>query len=217
MSEPCILCDSVRTYFFHESLDKLGHREFYHCKNCDLVFVPPHMHLDFAAQRERYLIHENDPTEQGYREFLYRLLSELIPLLPPASSGLDYGAGPGPALAMMLREEGFQMNVYDPIFHPDEVVLTGTYNFITCTETLEHLHKPTRELDHINKLLEPGGWFGVMTSMLDNWSDFPEWGYHRDPTHIAFYTDTTMRWIAQQWDWQPSFPRPNVVLFHKPG
>ena len=125
MSEPCTVCGSERTSFFHESRDKLGHREFIHCAACDAVFVPRRMHLGFPAQRERYLIHENDPFDQGYRDFLDRLLAELAPLLTPGSRGLDYGAGPGPALAMMMRERGFRMSIYDPIFHPDEVRSMG--------------------------------------------------------------------------------------------
>ena len=55
-----------------------------------------------------------------------------------------------------------------------------------------------------------------MTGMLDGWSAFPDWGYHRDPTHIAFYSKTTMGWIARRYGWEPRFPRGNVVLFRKP-
>ena len=55
-----------------------------------------------------------------------------------------------------------------------------------------------------------------MTGMPEDWSAFPEWGYHRDPTHIAFYSETTMRWIARRYGWQPRFPRRNVTLFGKP-
>ena len=94
-----------------------------------------------------------------------------------------------PALAMMMRKRGFRMRIYDPIFHPDGGALEGRYDFVTCTETFEHLSSPTRELDRIDTLLEPGGWLGVMTGMPDDWSGFPEWGYHRDPTHIAFYSE----------------------------
>ena len=216
MSEPCTVCGSERTSFFHESRDKLGHREFIHCATCDAVFVPRRMHLGFPAQRERYLVHENDPLDQGYRDFLDRLLVELVPLLTPGSRGLDYGAGPGPALAMMMKERGFRMRIYDPIFHPDDGALDGPYDFVTCTETFEHLSSPTRDLDRIDALLEPGGWLGVMTGMPEDWSAFPEWGYHRDPTHIAFYSETTMRWIARRYGWQPRFPRRNVTLFGKP-
>ena len=64
---------------------------------------------------------------------------------------------------MMMRERGFRMRIYDPIFHPDESVLAGRYDFVTCTETFEHLCSPTGDLDRIDALLEPGGWLGVMT------------------------------------------------------
>ena len=194
MSEPCTVCGSERTSFFHESRDKLGHREFIHCAACDAVFVPRRMHLGFPAQRERYLIHENDPFDQGYRDFLDRLLAELAPLLTPGSRGLDYGAGPGPALAMMMRERGFRMSIYDPIFHPDEGALDGPYDFVTCTETFEHLCSPTGDLDRIDALLEPGGWLGVMTGMPDDWSAFPEWGLppRPDPHRVLQLNDDAL-------------------------
>ena len=56
-----------------------------------------------------------------------------------------------------------------------------------------------------------------MTEMPDDWAGFPEWRYHRDPTHVAFYTRRTMRWIAARHGWQATFPRRNVVLFRKPS
>ena len=54
-----------------------------------------------------------------------------------------------------------------------------------------------------------------MTGMLDSWSDFPDWYYHRDPTHICFYSRHTMQWIAERFHWRAHFPSPNVVLFEK--
>ena len=218
MADPrgCPLCGSREATHFFETRDKHGHREFDHCPECDIVFVPRRDHLDEAAQRERYLTHKNDTDDEGYRSFLSRLLDALRPHLRPGSTGLDYGAGTGPALAVMMREEGFGVRLYDPFFHPDESVLGQTFDFITCTETAEHFADPIREFQALHRMLRPAGWLGIMTGMLDSWDGFPDWYYHRDPTHICFYSKKTMEWIGEWLSWEVRFPRENVALFHKP-
>ena len=138
-------------------------------------------------------------------------------ILAPGAKGLDFGAGPGPALAMMMGEEGFNIHLYDPIFHPNASTLEQTYDFITCTETAEHLANPIREFQILDRMLRPLGWLGVMTGMLESWNAFAEWYYHRDPTHICFYSKCTMQWVANVFSWDIHFPRQNVVLFRKPN
>ena len=213
----CPLCGSGGAACFFTSHEKSGSRDFHLCSVCDMVFVPKRFHLDAAAQKARYLTHNNDPEDARYRDFLSRLLDPLRPLLAPGEQGLDFGAGPGPALAIMMREEGFRVRLYDPIFHPDVSALEQTYDFITCTETAEHLSQPLQEFQTLDRILWPSGWLGVMTGMLESWDDFDEWYYHRDPTHICFYSKRTMEWIAERFSWDIHFPRPNVVLFQKPS
>ena len=213
--EPCPLCLSPDAAPFHISREKSMERDFFLCPRCDLVFVPGKYHIGAEAEKERYLTHNNDPADEDYRGFLDRLLSPLQHHLPAGASGLDYGAGPGPALLLMLRERGFEASMYDPYFHPDAAALERTYDFITCTETLEHFAAPRKELDTFQALLKPSAWMGVMTGMLESWTDFADWYYHRDPTHVSFYSRKTMDWISRQYRWEALFPRPNVVLFHK--
>ena len=212
----CTLCGGIETALFFTNRDPAGGRDFIRCQNCDLVFVPPAFHLDEQAQKERYLQHNNDPDDDEYRRFLSRLLDPLRPNLIPGSRGLDYGAGPGPALAAMMREEGFNIRLYDLYFHPDERALKLTYDFITCTETAEHFSGPAEEFQRLQRLLRPGGWLGVMTGMLDSWDDFPDWYYHRDPTHVCFYSKSTMGWIGERFSLDFLFPAQNVVLFRNP-
>ena len=190
-------------------------RDFVHCQVCDLVSVPRRFHVGAEAERLRYLEHNNDPDDPGYRAFLDRLWSRMRPRLEPGAKGLDYGAGPGPALAAMMAEDGFEVSVYDKHFHPDRAALEVTYDFIVCTETSEHFDDPAGDFRALDGLLRAGGWLGVMTAMLDDWASFPEWYYHRDPTHVAFYSGRTMRWIAEAHGWRARFHQGNVVLFHK--
>ena len=66
----------------------------------------------------------------------------------------------------MLIQEGFKVSLYDPFFYPSKDVLTNQYDFITCTETVEHFHDPYKEFNILDDLLKPGGWLGVMTSFF---------------------------------------------------
>ncbi len=215
-AEACPLCAADQCRFIHRSDDRHGIREFFECAECDLAFVPPRFHLSADAELERYLMHDNDIHDVGYRGFLSRLWNELKPSLRPASSGLDFGCGPGPALACMMREQGFAIELYDPFFFPNREALEARYDFITCTETAEHLRKPAETFALLDSLLADGGKLGVMTGMLDDRAAFAAWGYQRDPTHVAFYTRRAMRWIARRFGWRVEFPADNVTIFTKP-
>ena len=188
---------------------------FWECAECDLAFVPPEFHLSESDEVERYLMHENDPADSGYRRFLSRLWDVLRPRLSVGDAGLDFGCGPGPALAQMMREDGYEVSLYDPYFFPDRSALDQRYDFVTCTETAEHLRAPMETFRLIDSLLAPGGWLGVMTGMLEDRAEFASWYYQRDPTHVAFYTKRTMSWLAETMGWNVEFPAPNVTLFSK--
>ncbi len=209
----CYLCKSSNVVVLYVSKVKGLNRTYLHCKYCDLVFVPSVFHLTSLEQKKRYLEHNNDINDPDYRKFLFRLWKYMEPALSNGAKGLDYGAGPGPALVQMIIEDGYNIAPYDPIFYPNKDLLEIKYDFITCTETLEHFANPSIEIKKLKKLLKPNGVLGIMTSMLTSWIDFPNWYYHRDPTHIAFYSKRTMEWIAGQFLWNIEFPRENVVLF----
>lgn len=115
----------------------------------------------------------------------------------------------------MLAEQGFRVAIYDPYFAPDDAALCRSYDFITCTEVVEHLHSPGDEFDRLNRLLRPGGWLGVMTEVLREGRAFERWHYVRDPTHVCFYRPKTMQWIARHYGWVLHVPHPNVALFQK--
>ena len=212
----CPLCLGVGVRFLHRSDDRHGEREFYECGDCDLAFVPPRFHLPPDAERERYLLHDNDVHDAGYRAFLGRLWDILKPRLKAGASGMDFGCGPGPALAMMMEEDGFAVEKYDPYFFPDAAALERSYDFITCTETFEHLRAPGETMRLLDRALKRGGVLAAMTGMMDDRAGFASWHYQRDPTHVAFYSRRTMRWVARRMGWIVDFPTANVAVFSKP-
>ncbi len=211
----CPLCDFDNAHFFWHGGKASHDRDFYLCDRCDLVFVPERFFISREDEKEAYLQHNNEIYDPAYRRFLSNLYNEIKPHLKPDSSGLDFGAGPGPALAHMMKEDGYDVQMYDPFFSASAKPLEDTYDFVTCTETLEHLREPRRDLDRLNSLLKSPGWLRVMTGMLDDRAEFPSWYYHRNPTHVCFYSRVTMKWIAQKYLWSVYFPAANVTLFHK--
>ncbi len=96
----CPLCSAAGATPFHAD----RRRRYLRCNACFLVFVPPAFFLSRQAERAEYDLHRNAIDDPGYRAFLSRLAQPLLARLPPASRGLDFGCGPGPALAHMLRD-----------------------------------------------------------------------------------------------------------------
>ena len=152
----------------------------------------------------------------GYREFLGKLKNELSPYLEPGQFGLDFGSGPGPTLSGMMESEGFKMENFDPIFDNRTENLKRSYDFIVCTETVEHFSDPNKDFQTLHDLIKPGGLIGIMTSILYDGIKFEDWYYRLDPTHISFYRPLTMKYVAHRWNLRYSSPVENVCLFKKP-
>jgi SAM-dependent methyltransferase len=190
-------------------------RQCWQCARCWAVFVAPAQRPSPEAEASYYALHQNQVDDPGYRRFLAGLTGPLLERVPPASHGLDFGCGPGPALAHMLREAGHRMTVYDPLFFPDDVALAARYDFITLSEVAEHLHDPAAEFARLFGLLRPGGLLAVMTGFVPPVSGFERWHYHRDPTHVVFYRPSTFRFLAMRHDADCEIPCPNVALLRR--
>ncbi|MDR7095892.1 class I SAM-dependent methyltransferase [Hydrogenophaga laconesensis] len=194
----------------------VGERAYGRCERCEATFLFPDQRPSIKAERAEYALHQNTDDDDGYRSFLARLATPLLQRLRPRSDGLDFGCGPGPVLAGMLREAGHTVALYDPFFHPDGATLEATYDFITCTEVAEHFHDPATEFRRLDRLLRPGGWLALMTRFQTDDTRFAQWHYRRDPTHVVFYREATLRWLARHHGWRAEVPCPNVVLMYKP-
>ena len=191
-------------------------RDYWRCPDCLATFLQPDQRPSPEEEKAHYDHHENELDDPRYRAFLSKLSTPLLKRLPPGSSGLDYGCGPGPALAAMLTEAGHSVALYDPFYHPDPAPLSQTYDFVTCTETAEHFHDPAAEFDRLGGMIRPGGWLALMTCFQTDDARFADWHYRRDPTHVVFYRDTTLRQIASRQSWACEIPVKDVVLMRKP-
>jgi SAM-dependent methyltransferase len=211
-SESCIVCGSTDVALF----TRVSGRTYLRCHVCKATFLEPAQRPSPREEYERYLEHDNDPEDQGYRNHLQRVVTPLLERLDKSSSGLDYGSGPGPVLAEMIRQAGHSIELFDLNFHADYANLDQFYDFITCTETIEHFHRPAEEFARFDWLLRPGGWLALMTCFQTDDSRFENWHYRRDKTHIVFYREETLRYLAKLLGWNITIPEKDIALMQKP-
>ena len=207
----CPLCVNKNSTLFYKD----QHKSYFQCLSCSLLYLPPIYHLSPGEEKKRYDTHNNHPNDPEYRAFLNRLLQHLLPQLPKGAKGIDFGSGPGPTLSRMLSELGFPMTDYDPFYAMNGKVLQQKYDFLTCTETIEHFSNPKKEWDLFLKLVKKGGWIGIMTQLYGPEIDFSQWYYKNDPTHVSFYIRETFQWIAKEYKLRVLFSAKSVALFQR--
>ncbi|MFN3312342.1 MAG: class I SAM-dependent methyltransferase [Hyphomonas sp.] len=209
----CPVCEGLET----EAFVRIGAREYWRCAVCAARFMEPAARLEASAENAHYQLHENDIHDPAYRRFLSKLAEPLLAVLPPGAEGLDYGCGPGPALGAMLAEAGHEIAYYDPFFAPGTEALARDYDFVFCSEVAEHFHNPAGEFRRLRGLVRPGGWLGVMTCFQTDDARFAAWHYPKDPTHVVFYREATLRWLADAEGWTCTFPCKDVAILRKPS
>lgn len=212
MSVCCPVCfhnfSSSATAFLHSE-----NRDYYHCDCCDVIFVPPEFHLNAEQEQAVYSQHQNNPQDAGYRQFLARAIAPIQSSFKQGDTALDYGSGPGPTLHLMLAELGLEVEHYDLYFHPDNEVLTRQYNLITCTEVMEHIATASEHWKLLFGLVKPDGKLSIMTKRHLGTEKFVSWHYKMDSTHIVFYSEQTIRWIAKQYGQDVTFYGADVAIF----
>jgi methyltransferase family protein len=213
----CPLCESgSASDFFQKTDPKLGVRKYFRCPECYLIFLPPSAHLNTEDEKSRYDLHQNNPESAGYVQSLQKLVGPLCERLAPSSSGLDFGCGPQSVLKLLFEERGHSVQIYDPYYFPDDYLLRGRYDFVACSEVVEHFYNPQKEFVLLNSLLKTqGSRLGILTQMLENERAFRDWWYHRDPTHVCFFRKETFQWIGGWKRLSVEFPDPNVVIYTK--
>ena len=210
---PCPLCLSGQTSFFHEDARRL----YIRCSNCWLVFVPTGQLPTAAEEKAQYDLHCNNPNDGGYRQFLQRALEPVVKYVTPPASGLDFGCGPGPTLSVMLTEQGYTVADYDPVYFNHTALLDQQYDFVTCTEVIEHVHAPAKIWALLKRLLKTDGLLVIMTKRVISDQAFANWHYKNDPTHVRFYSLQTFEYLAGLLGLSLTVCSDDVVVFHRSG
>ena len=207
----CTVCKNNKIEFFLnvEGLD------YWQCALCKATMLDSIKFISSNKEKKHYLKHNNEINDTRYRIFLSNLIEPLKDKISIDDMGLDYGCGYAPALADILKKDGFNVELYDPFFFKNENIFCRKFNFITCSEVVEHFFKPYEEFNKIDSLLAKNSWLAIMTSFMTEDYLFKNWHYRRDPTHVVFYKKITFKIIASQRNWKINFPSENIVLFNK--
>ena len=189
----CPLCNTSNDATFYQK-DKVA---FFQCSSCNLIYKDPTSFPTEKKEKERYLLHNNDPNDPAYQQFVSPIVEAVLKDFSPKSNGLDFGAGTGPVISEMLSKKGYSTTLYDTFFHPYQNALKHHYNFIICCEVIEHFHHPNEEFLLLKRLLKPKGKLYCMTELFRSDIQFEEWHYKNDETHVIFYTEETLKWIQR--------------------
>jgi SAM-dependent methyltransferase len=206
----CKLCGNPDIQNIQPPNDK---RKYYLCDRCYLIFTDQGHHLSRQSEIDRYLNHENSLEDQGYIDFLNRLLTPSLKFIEKEMKCLDYGCGHTPVLSELLAKEGISCYNYDPLFgieHPLE-----SYDFIFAVESFEHFFEPADELKKIGDLLIPGGYLGIMTERWESLERFSDWYYKRDFTHVSFFHLKTIKFICENYGYEIAYKDMNRVVVLK--
>jgi len=204
----CLLCHGNNSGLILER----DSRSFYQCRQCDLVFVDPKHWLSPEKEKARYLEHNNDVSDPDYRGFVTPLIEAIESKCAKGSTGLDFGAGTGPVLSVMLQERNYQVETYDPYFWPNENLLKASFDFVCTSEVVEHFYRPNQEFALLKDLLKGKGWLGIMTHLRDEKTDLQNWYYLKDPTHVVFYSPKTFEWIKNTFGFSHLEIKDRVIL-----
>lgn len=207
----CPLCADRHVELYAQD----SRRSYYECQCCRLVFVDQQDFLPADEEKKVYDQHQNNPLDRGYRQFLSRLFDPVLEQLGDNAQGLDFGSGPGPTLSLMFEEAGYTMTIFDHFYANDPLVWQRSYDFITSSEVVEHIHQLGTELERLWCHLNSGGVLGVMTKMVTDAEAFSRWHYKNDPTHVRFFSRATFHWLAQHWQAEYEFVGSDVVIFRK--
>lgn len=169
---------------------------YFICDGCGAYVKDRKFYFSPEDEKSQYDEHNNDVNDPRYQKFVSPITNAVLEMQSPEHWGLDYGCGPGPVIASVLRKSGFQILLYDPFYHPDESVLIRQYDYIVSCEVFEHFYRPKHEIEKLLTLLKPKGRLYVMTHLYTRVIDFSKWYYRKDMTHVFIYTHKTMDYIA---------------------
>ncbi len=208
MKQNCPLCQQVSQVFYQQN-----NRLFFHCNNCHGIFLDKKLCLNKKEEQGRYELHNNDINDIHYQSFVSPITSNILKDFKPHHKGLDFGAGTGPVISKVLKDKHYQIEQYDPFFHPYPELLKQKYDYIAICEVIEHFNNPAKEFKLLHQLLHPKGKLYCMTDIFHSSMNFHQWYYKNDPTHIFIYQKETFEWIKKEFGFSDVYIEGKLICF----
>jgi hypothetical protein len=188
----CPLCHSQD----YSSVGSNGRRTFYHCKICNLIFVPSYIHLSAGEEKKRYSLHNNKKNNADYVCYLNRIASILDKISILAPEIIDFGSGEDYVLTRIIREKGINCAPYDPLYDIGIENLSREYDIVMICEAIEHFRDLYTEAGLIRRLCRKYGYVVIHTMLYDKKENVPQWWYAQDETHVNFFNENAMCCLA---------------------
>ena len=203
----CTLCAT----FLTEKADA----DYYICPNCHAYLKRDDLYFNEANEKNHYEQHNNDVNDAGYKNFTAPVTNTILEYCSTDMLGLDYGCGKGPVISKQLLEKGYRVDLFDPYFYPNTSYLNNTYDYIFSCEVFEHFYNPFEEITKLHSILKSDGLLIVKTHLYNNQTDFKNWYYRKDLTHVFIYTFKTFEYIAKRFGFDIFTLEEKLVVLRK--
>lgn len=179
-------------------------RAFFHCPSCGFFWADPASRLSVEEQKNRYELHQNDGSNQGYGDYINRIIDKTLDwALKDTFPGsrvhrvVDWGSGPSDLASQLLRQRGLDVVSWDPLFAPDHPPQSERFDVALCIEVAEHFDSPVKDFLALAATLKPGGRLVVHTHFApEREEDFLSWWYIEDTTHVSFYSPRALKLLS---------------------
>jgi len=190
----CKICNSITKTINYEKYNW----EFFHCEHCEFIFKNPLNYIDETNELKQYKNHNNTMESIGYVEMFEKFINVTFkPYIKDIKTVLEFGSGPGPVLAELLKRQDLKVDIYDKFFSPEKVYKDKKYDLITSTEVIEHISNPLEIFHFFASHIRKNGYLALMTQFHTNdANEFKKWWYKNDPTHICFFRPHTFQVLA---------------------
>lgn len=208
-SMACAVCRGNAGFFLKSPENG---RTFYRCGGCGYIFAAPdEQRLSGEEERSFFKGQWQQAPDGGNIGCYPHILSLTQSCGITAVKALDFGCG-NAGLIRLLRANGIPAYGIDRVpvdndmrpfvFKNFAEVPAMKFDLITAIEVFEHLPDPVAVLDELLARLSPEGFLFITTALTNrsmaHIKYFPHWIYQKDRTHIGFFAERTMEFLAHK-------------------
>lgn len=206
----CPLCSSIGYEFYTKNSVV-----YFRCNHCEGIFIADENRPSPESELCHYQTHLNDVNDSRYQLFVSPIINSILRDFGESSLGLDFGAGSGPVITKVLKDNNYNICAYDPYFHNYPELLEQSYSYIACCEVIEHFYNPKREFGLLSSILNPDGKLYCMTDIYNDNIEFDKWYYKNDPTHVFIYQKKTFEFISRTYGFSNMIIDKRLVVLSK--